>query len=77
MRQGNKKYKWACKLIRLGEMMRMPSKEKMIEMYTTMLKIRLFEEKAHDLFTAGKSQVFFIPQPAKRQRKSVSSLTFV
>ena len=34
--------------------MEMPSKEKMIDMYTTMLKIRLFEEKAHDVYTAGK-----------------------
>lgn len=34
--------------------MKIPSKEKMIEMYTAMVKIRLFEEKAHELFTAGK-----------------------
>lgn len=26
----------------------------MVEMYTTMVKIRLFEEKAHELYTAGK-----------------------
>ncbi|KUO42840.1 MAG: pyruvate dehydrogenase (acetyl-transferring) E1 component subunit alpha [Hadesarchaea archaeon YNP_N21] len=32
----------------------MLSKEKMVEMYTTMVKIRLFEEKAHELYTAGK-----------------------
>lgn len=29
-------------------------KEKMIEMYVAMVKIRLFEEKAHELYTAGK-----------------------
>ena len=32
----------------------MLSKEKMVEMYATMVKIRLFEEKAHELYTAGK-----------------------